>query len=96
MCGCTSVRAQWDKDVLLDKDFHQLGKASAIDQQLWVAEMEASITAASQGNAPTKASSNEPNSATEGTSNTQQAKPIDMTGEKGSEGSGAWKRQQWR
>ena len=81
---------------LLDEDFNQLGKASAIDQQLWVAEMEASITAAIQGNAPARAPSSEPNSTAESTPNTQQAKPIDMTGEKGSKGSGAWKRQRWR
>ena len=37
-----------DKE-LLDEDFHLLGKASALDQQLWVAEMEASMAAASQG-----------------------------------------------
>merc|ERR1712115_213445 len=31
---------------LLNEDFDSLGRASAIDQILWVAEMEASITAA--------------------------------------------------
>ena len=36
-------------DHLLNEDFDSLGRASAIDQILWVAEMEASITAASHG-----------------------------------------------
>ena len=81
---------------LLKEDFDQLGRASAIDQQLWVAEMEASMTAANQGSAPTRTTNNELNTVSEGVSSTQQARLVDMTNEKGSEGSGAWKRQRWR
>ena len=68
--------------ILLDEDFHALGKASAIDQQLWVAEMEASISAANQGKSPVRTSVSEPNNLNEQASETQQAKPTDRTGEK--------------
>ena len=81
---------------LLNEDFDQLGRASAIDQQLWVAEMEASMTAANQGSTPTSTTNNELNTVSEGVPSTQQARPVDMTNEKGSEGSGAWKRERWR
>ena len=81
---------------LLNEDFDQLGRASAIDQQLWVAEMEASMTAANQGSTPRTTTNNELNAVSEGVPSTQQAMPVDMTNEKGSEGSGAWKRERWR
>ena len=63
-----------DKE-LLDEDFHLLGKASALDQQLWVAEMEASMAAASQGNATGRTMADKQRRTGECELTTQQAKP---------------------
>ena len=43
---------------LLDEDFDALGRASAIDQLLWVAEVEASIEAVNYGTRSNKDSGN--------------------------------------
>ena len=58
--------------------------------------MEASITAASQGKSPMRTSENEPSDSDEQALATQQAKPTDRTDEKGSKGSGAWKKERWQ
>ena len=84
-----------DKE-LLDEDFHLLGKASALDQQLWVAEMEASMAAASQGKTTGRTTADEQRRTGECESAPQQAKPLDRTSEKGSEDSGSWKKERWQ
>ena len=80
---------------LLEEDFDALGEASALDQQLWVAEMEASLSAAGYA-------SPERNHRTENAGNDQNddhictTDPITLTNELGSEGSGAWRKERWR
>ena len=77
---------------LLEEDFDILGKASTLDQQLWVAEMEASMTTmkherSNNNNTDSDTAHNPRNG-----NRTIATKPIDMTGELGTEGSGAWRR----
>jgi hypothetical protein len=81
---------------LLDEDFDMLGKASALDQQLWVAEMEASITAESYNNPKRKKYDTDRRHETSNDDDTMRTEPIDLTDELGSEGSGAWQRKRWK
>lgn len=81
---------------LLDEDFDMLGKASALDQQLWVAEMEASITAESYNNPKRKKYDTDRRHETSNNDDTMRTEPIDLTDELGSEGSGAWQRKRWK
>ena len=80
---------------LLEEDCDALYKASALDQQLWVAEMEASLSAAEYTaparNRCTDNADHDLNHDTIG-----MAEPIDLTNELGSEGSGAWQKERWR
>ena len=78
---------------LLEEDFEALGQASALDQQLWVAEVEAAISAADY-DAPQKETHN--NRSPCGEEHTNNNTPRDETDELGSEGSGAWRRKRWR
>ena len=78
---------------LLDEDFDALGQASALDQQLWVAEVEAAISAADY-DTPQKKPYNDRSPT--GAENTNNNTPRDETDELGSEGSGAWRKRRWR
>ena len=72
---------------LLKEDFDMLGKASALDQQLWVAEMEASITAESYNNPKRKKYNTDQRHETSNDDDTIRTESIDLTDELGSEGS---------
>ena len=80
---------------LLEEDFDMPGKTSALYQQLWVAEMEASMSAKNHENPKRK------NTNTDNTQNPRDndesitTKPLDLTDELGCEGSGAWRRKLW-
>ena len=80
---------------LLNKDFDSLGRASAIDQILWVAEMEASITAANHGARRRRVHNQVDDTATSTSTATR-----DKTGRGQmhdiSEGSGVWKKERWK
>jgi hypothetical protein len=78
---------------LLEEDFELLGQASALDQQLWVAEVEAAISAADYA-APQEETHN--TRSPSGAEHTNNNTPRDVTDELGSEGSGAWRRKRWR
>merc|ERR1712051_192436 len=77
---------------LLNEDFDSLGRASAIDQILWVAEMEASITAASHG-ARRRQSENHKDDAATSTSTVTQTKTRTGREYATSKGSGMWKKE---
>ena len=73
---------------LLDEDFDALGRASAIDQLLWVAEMEASMTAANYGLTGSKYNE-QTDDTTRDINPTQAAKIASGSEEQDSKGSGA-------
>merc|ERR1712115_656525 len=77
---------------LLNEDFDSLGRASAIDQILWVAEMEASITAANHG-ARRGQNKNQPGDATTNTSTATREKTGQGQRHDTSEESGVWKKE---
>merc|ERR1712051_980929 len=80
---------------LLNEDFDSLGRASAIDQILWVAEMEASITAANHG-ARRGQNKNHADNATTSADTATRAKTGSGQGHGTSEESGVWKRMRWK
>ena len=84
-----------DRD-LLKEDFDMLGRASTLAQQLWVAEMEASISAESYNNPQRKRYNADRRHGTSNDDDTVRTEPIDLTDELGSEGSGAWRRKRWK
>ena len=80
---------------LLNEDFDSLGRASAIDQILWVAEMEASIAAANhdarRGRGQDQSDDTTINTNTATREKTGQGQMHDT-----SEGSGVWKKEKWK
>ena len=80
---------------LLEEDFDALGQSSALDQQLWVAEMEASLSAAGYAT-PARNYDTEDPGVDLNDDTTWTTEPINLTNELGSEGSGAWRKERWR
>ena len=80
---------------LLSEDFDSLGRASAIDQILWVAKMEASITAANHG-ARRDQNKNQANDATTSTNAATCVGAGSRQEHVSSERSGVWKKERWK
>merc|ERR1712051_314170 len=80
---------------LLSEDSDSLGRASAIDQILWVAEMEASITAANHG-AQRGQNKNQADDATTSANTATRDKTGPGQMHDNSEGSGVWKKEKWK
>merc|ERR1712115_397650 len=80
---------------LLNEDFDSLGRASAIDQLLWVAEMEASIAAANH-DARRGSGQNQRDDATINTNTATREKTGQGQMHDTSEGSGVWKKEKWK
>lgn len=76
-----------DKHLLKD-EFGVLGKASALDQQLWVAEIKDSITAANHKRKADKDTGYDTKHDSKRASGAILTKPLDLTGERGSKGNG--------
>ena len=81
---------------LLEEDFDMLGKASALDQQLWVAEMEASMSAKNHKNPKQMNTNADETQNPRDNDESITTEPLDLTDELGSEGSGVWQRRHWR
>ena len=80
---------------LLNEDFDSLGRASAVDQILWVAEMEASVTAANHG-ARRRQNKNQADDTTTSAETATRATTGSGQGHATSEGSGVWKKERWK
>merc|ERR1712051_421736 len=80
---------------LLNENFDTLGRASAIDQILWVAEMEGSITAANHG-ARRRRDNNQVNDTATRTNTATRDKTGPGQMHDNSEGSGVWKKEKWK
>merc|ERR1712051_487783 len=80
---------------LLNEDFDSLGRASAIDQILWVAEMEASITAANHG-AQRDHNKNQADDATTSTNTATRVRTVSGQEHVSSKGRGVWKKERWK
>ena len=79
----------------MSEGFDSLGRASAIDQILWVAEMEASITAANHG-AQRHQDKNKADDATTSTNTATRVRTGSGQEHVSSEGSGVWKKERWK
>ena len=79
----------------MSEDFDSLGRASAIDQILWVAKMEASITAANHG-AQRDQNKNQTNDATTSTNTATRVRTGSGQEHVSSKGSGVWKKERWK
>ena len=80
---------------LLNEDFDSLGRASAIDQILWVAEMEASIAAANH-DARRGRNQDQRDDTTTNTNTATREKTGQGQRHDTSEGSGVWKKEKWK
>ena len=80
---------------LLNEDFDSLGRASAMDQILWVAEMEASIAAANH-EAKTKQNNDHTDKDKTDTNTAAQTRTGSGQGRNDSEGSVVWKKERWK
>ena len=80
---------------LLDNDFGALGRASGINHLLWVAEVEASMTAANHGITGSK-NNEQADDITRDSNLTQAAKIVTGPKEQDIKGNGAWKIERWK